>query len=947
MTEVRFRLNEINYNDYFKILFSISIFVMLILEVPISASNKSSSENEYSYEPLKLFPDKIVPEWLRSFGGPSDESSFSVQPTSDGGYIIAGLITSFTSWDYDLWLIKTDEYGTEEWNRTFGTMGISESYSVQETSDKGFIIAGMKGAYNETYTTAFWLIKTNEIGIMEWNRTFSRDRIDIGKAVQQTSDGGYIILGNTMNYSYSSSDIWIIRTDSEGIEEWNMTYGGIGHDEGKSIKETDDGGFIITGKYSIDTSGGAGVLDVSTVLLLKINRTGGEEWNKTFRRFGNDEGNYVEQTSDAGFIIAGETASYGSAHTDAWLIKTNSTGEEDWNETFGGWYIDHIFSVNQTSDDGFIVAGETYSYSEYELDIWLIKTDENGSEEWNKSYGESWDIESARFACEAPDGGLIITGQISKDDINFNSDIFLMKTNSEGSGGQINIPPKCIITSFKNSEDGWITVNGKSSTTYGSIERVEARLNDTDWFLINGTYSWTFRLNTNSIEDGNYTLYFRSYNGQLYSKEKSVVINVNNVFREGEFNLPEIVQWKTYGNIDEEFLYSLQPTDDGGYIIGGGRGSFSWLNYQWFYEPWVLKINSELNEQWNRTYVERYWRHIWLTNNVWVNQTFDGGFVILEHTWSEFKSNDILLIKTDENGNEEWNKTFGGKDVECAKVVSQTRDGGYIILGWTMSIGSGNLDIWVIKTDSSGNEIWNHTYGAFNHDYGYSLQQTTDGGFIITGQTNDYESNEERIWLIKLDSLGEIEWDQIFGFWSRNTGHSVMETSDGGFIISGRMQNMWEKTETCLIKTDSNFDSIIELVVLKFDSFGNIQWNFTFDGIYHDEGLIVIEKPDGNLLIAGRTTEYGPGDLDIILIELKPGDPVPVTHKPKLDNGTGSPGEENPEKDADDKFKSNLVWFILAIIIIVILIIITLYLKGRSKPSEPLDPRQHIHHPRT
>jgi hypothetical protein len=413
---------------------------------------------------------------------------------------------------------------------------------------------------------------------------------------------------------------------------------------------------------------------------------------------------------------------------------------------------------------------------------------------------------------------------------------------------------------------------------------------------------------------------------------------------------PQVRQWGGHDlRVDSDHIR--------GYF-SDGRGSFSWLYYQWFYEPWVLKIDSDLNEQWNRTYVERYWKHISINTDAWVNQTSDGGYVILEHSWSEIKWNDILLIKTDENGIEEWSRTFGGTDEECAKVVSQTRDGGYIILGWTMSFGLGNFDIWVIKTDSSGKEIWNHSYGGFNHDYGYSIDQTSDGGYIITGQSYD-ENHEERIWLLKLDSSGELEWDQIFGFWSRNTGHSVMETSDGGFIITGRMQNMWEKTETCLIKTDSkgniewehtfdfyryntkyhvtetsdhgfvmagssnskDFDSIIELVVLKFDSFGNIQWNFTFDGIYHDEGLIVIEKPDGNLMVAGRTTEYGPGDLDIILIELKPGDPVPLTHKPEQDNGTGSPGEENPEEGNDERFKSNLVWFILAIIIIVILII--------------------------
>jgi hypothetical protein len=148
-------------------------------------------------------------------------------------------------------------------------------------------------------------------------------------------------------------------------------------------------------------------------------------------------------------------------------------------------------------------------------------------------------------------------------------------------------------------------------------------------------------------------------------------------------------------------------------------------------------------------------------------------------------SGDVWLIKTDSSGNEVWNKTFGGSGNDYGSSVQQTSDGGYVIAGSTRSYGAGEVDVWLIKTDSSGNEVWNKTFGGSRDDYGNSVGQTSDGGYIIAGETSSYLGGGGGAWLIRTDSSGNEEWNKTFGGSSSDGGSSVQQTSDGGYIFTG------------------------------------------------------------------------------------------------------------------------------------------------------------------
>ena len=289
-------------------------------------------------------------EWSKTFGGPV--SSFrSVQQTSDGGYIITGYTGG------DVWLVKTDAAGNEEWSKTFGGLDADIGFSVQQTSDGGYIVAGSTSSFGAGYSD-LWLIKTDAAGNEEWSKTFGGTSYDEGRSVQQTSDGGYIVAGSTSSFGAGYSDLWLIKTDAAGNEEWSKTFGGTGNDYGYSVQQTSDGGYIIVGKT---TSYGAGGADL---WLIKTDAAGNEEWSKTFGGSWGDTGYSVQQTSDGGYIIVGYTLSY---DYDLWVIKTDSEGNEEWNKILGGSYDDMGYSVQQTSDGGYIIAGTTDGYG------WLIK----------------------------------------------------------------------------------------------------------------------------------------------------------------------------------------------------------------------------------------------------------------------------------------------------------------------------------------------------------------------------------------------------------------------------------------------------------------------------------------------------------------------------------------------------------------------------------------------
>ena len=344
-------------------------------------------------------PDTL---WTRTFGDPdADEVGNSVQQTQDGGYIIIGTAANSEN---SVILIKTNGQGDEEWTKKLFNIGSTNGNSGQQTADGGYIITGISFFGGDNV----WLIKVDSNGLEEWNKTFGGSGFDEGKSVQQTSDGGYIITGFTSSFGAGESDVWLIKTDANGTEVWNKTFGTSESEEGSSVQQTSDGGYIISGT-------GFGVGDRAG-LLIKTDMNGNEEWSKRF-----EESDMfflsVQQASDGGYIVGG------IGKLEPLLLKTDENGIEEWNTRFSEFGQGSINSVRRISDSGYILTGLRTSTAGGLL---FIKTNALGKEEWKTLYGLTGSA-AGNSVQQTSDGGHIITGR-------FGNDIWLIRLAAEAVG---------------------------------------------------------------------------------------------------------------------------------------------------------------------------------------------------------------------------------------------------------------------------------------------------------------------------------------------------------------------------------------------------------------------------------------------------------------------------------------------------------------------------------
>ncbi len=218
-----------------------------------------------------------------------------------------------------------------QWNRTYGGTGSEEARSLVQTVDGGYAIAGhvCPPGGSGPYASDAWLVKTDSEGRMEWNRTYGGMYSDTVCSLVRTSDDGYAMAGS--RFAPAVRDFWVVKTDSAGNVEWERTYGGVQSEKASSLVQTLDGGYAIAG-YTMPSGG------KTDFWLVKIDSTGNMEWNRTYGGFEQDIAHSLVQTADGGYALAGHTYSFGGGECDAWLVKTDSMGNLEWNRTYGGDY---------------------------------------------------------------------------------------------------------------------------------------------------------------------------------------------------------------------------------------------------------------------------------------------------------------------------------------------------------------------------------------------------------------------------------------------------------------------------------------------------------------------------------------------------------------------------------------------------------------------------------
>ncbi|MDT8272788.1 MAG: hypothetical protein RRA35_06315, partial [Desulfomonilia bacterium] len=383
--------------------------------------------------------------WSKTYGGTDvEEAPEKIIATDDGGYAFITTTRSFGDTSGDIWFVKLDASGAIEMEKGLGGDSIEYGTALIQTSDQGYLVAGRSYSYRtgSSYDD-IWLVKLSSSGTVEWQRTYGDTGYDAPVAVHETFDEfgdttGYILTGYTTSFGAGGYDVWVLKLGTSGAIEWQKTYGGSGDDFGRSIQATADGGYVFTADTQ---SFGAGGRDVWVV---KTSSTGVVEWEKTYGGSGWDIPESIQVCTDGGYIVGAYTDSFGAGNEDGWVIKLNSDGTLAWQYTYGGEDADYLADLITTDDGGYVMTGWSYSYTQPywggNNDAWVVKLDATGQIVWqrcyNKPYEDSGEIinapDWANSVVQAEDGGYAIVGLTDDWDYDRNDDIWVFKVDSLG-----------------------------------------------------------------------------------------------------------------------------------------------------------------------------------------------------------------------------------------------------------------------------------------------------------------------------------------------------------------------------------------------------------------------------------------------------------------------------------------------------------------------------------
>lgn len=389
-------------------------------------------------------------EWQNTIGGGGYDALLCVKQTDDGGYILGGSSDSNWSGDktencygnYDYWVVKLGIVGNIEWQKTIGGNDIDFLTSIQQTTDGGYILGGWSKSNISGLKTEnslgfydYWVVKLNAAGDIMWQNTIGGNDDDRLNALQQTTDGGYILGGNSYSNisgdktenSNGYADYWVVKLDAIGAIQWQNTIGGNSVDPLFAIQQTFDKGYVLGGYSYSNISGDKteNSLGLSDYWVVKLNSTGTIQWQNTIGGNGHDKLWALKQTLDGGYILGGSSSSNISGdkaednlgEEDYWVMKLDSLGTIQWQNTIGGDGLEEPLSLQQTTDGGYIIGGHSWSNISDDKtenamgtdDIWVMKLDVTGSIIWQNTIGGN-DGDGLGALQQTTDGGYILGG---------------------------------------------------------------------------------------------------------------------------------------------------------------------------------------------------------------------------------------------------------------------------------------------------------------------------------------------------------------------------------------------------------------------------------------------------------------------------------------------------------------------------------------------------------
>jgi len=678
-------------------------------------------------------------QWTKTYAGAAGSS---VIQTDDQGFLIVSS-PQISSPDTELELIKTDSLGNQIWLRTYP--GFPGSVMAIQTDDGGYVIGGTTVLLGRNQ---FFLAKLDVTGTTLWNNTYGDSNSDTLSSLIRTNDGGFALLGNTVNYSSNDYKALLVKVDNLGNILWNRPYGGSQYFSVFGLSQANDGGYLIGATTQF--------FDFS-VWLIKTDSSGNTQWFRPFQGNRVDSestqiyGNTAFNTIDGGYFLLSQLSWYQqniSGYASAGLaIKTDSNGDQQWNRTYQNTYTTAI----QTLDGGYVL-GQTSANS-----VILSKVDGLGNILWNNSYIDTVDY-NTKFVITTEDGGLALVGVSSNQ-------VMLAKLSPDVSAPLVPLP-----TAVPHSRANATVIQ---QTLFPGVTA------------------------TSIIQtiDGGYAAV-----GQVSNNENEAYSVLLKTDVEGN------VEWSRFihfGNTDT-YISVVVQTQDGGYAVAGQKK----VNYPLGPSQFcIVKFSSTGQVQWNQTYATTSQQSYgdYLKDFI---QTSDGGYALAGTT--EYYSgyiNALFIVRADNTGNLVWNNTIVSADgtklgTEVSSLV-QTSDNGFSVIGTDDSYGIDVPSFFkIIHLDPNGNVLWARTYGNQNGDsnsYTHDGILTSDGGYLIAGAYSPSSNSPNYALLVKTDSQGNLVWYKIFDNEQLHDAYAVCQTSDGGFVFSSCTDRF-----ACIVKVDAS-----------------------------------------------------------------------------------------------------------------------------------------------
>ena len=345
-------------------------------------------------------PDSL---WSNVYGGMSNDYCYHAIQTQDGGYALVGAFESYPDdLSHQFCLVKTDAQGEEEWMQTWGGQGFEVAWAVTQTTDRGFLVVGYTNT--DVFGSDGWVVKTDSEGELEWSQNYGDGSVGIFRMIKVINDSAYIIAGYGNTADNNSQDCWLVKIDDEGEVIWSHTYGGDSREWCQDVDRTRDGGFVLSG---ITISFGAGGSDA---YVIKVDEDGDEEWSRTYGTE-RDEGLVeIVQMPDGGYVFAGSAILPGDdENRDMYVVRVDSSGEEIWTHTYGGRRDDNCYALTLTPDGGIILAGKSDTEGRNYLDFYIVRFNFQGEVLWQRTFGGRG-IEECNSIIRTPDGSYALGG---------------------------------------------------------------------------------------------------------------------------------------------------------------------------------------------------------------------------------------------------------------------------------------------------------------------------------------------------------------------------------------------------------------------------------------------------------------------------------------------------------------------------------------------------------